>query len=218
MQAALSFYGTAVGKKMVVAVTGLFLFLFLLIHMLGNLQLFAGPEALNHYAAFLHSKPVLVWGFRVLVAGAFALHILATLQLFLQNLGARPVPYRIKRTVEIDYSSRTMIWSGPLVLLFLLYHLLHLTVGSVHPDFSAGDVYRNVVTAFSLWPVAAVYIGANLLLGFHLKHGLWSWFQTLGLAHPRYNRWRNCFAWLLALLLATGNIAMPVAVLAGWVD
>lgn len=217
MPAALKFYSTAVGKKMVVAITGLFIFLFLLIHMLGNLQLFAGPDSINHYAAFLHSKPALVWSFRALVAGAFGLHILATVQLFLQNLGARPVPYRVKRTLEIDYSSRTMIWTGPIVLLFLLYHLLHLTLGNVHQSFIAGDVYHNVVTAFSLWPVAAIYIGANLLLGFHLKHGLWSWFQTLGLAHPRYNRLRNCFAWLFALLLVAGNISMPVAVLSGWV-
>lgn len=217
MRAAIEFYRTAVGKKIVVAITGLVLFLFLLVHMLGNLQLFAGAEQLNAYAAFLHSKPLLIWPLRLIMLVVFLLHLITTVLLFFQNLGARPVAYRVKKTVEIDYSTRTMVWTGPILFLFLLYHLLHLTFGTLHDGFVKAEVHRNVVSGFSVWWVATIYIVANLLLGFHLKHGLWSWFQTLGLAHPRYNRLREYFAWIFALLLAGGNISLPVAVLAGWV-
>ncbi|RME28877.1 MAG: succinate dehydrogenase [Deltaproteobacteria bacterium] len=214
---ALSFYRTAVGKKAVVAVTGIALALFLLVHMLGNLQLFSGPEALNGYARFLHSKPAIVGLVRIVLVVVLVVHVTATLQLFLQNRAARPQGYRMRRYEEVDASSSTMVVTGPLVLAFLAYHLLHFTFGSAHPSFQPGDVYHNVVAGFSNWWVSGTYILANLLLFLHLRHGLWSWFQTLGLAHPRYNHWRRWFAWALSLAIGIGNISMPVAVLAGWV-
>ena len=211
------FYRTAVGKKVVVAATGIVLALFLLVHMLGNLQLFSGPDSLNGYSRFLHSKPVFVAVVRLVIAAAFVLHVTATLQLFFQNRAARPQGYRMRHYEEVDLSSSTMIWTGPLVLAFLVYHLLHFTFGSAHPNFQRGDVYHNVVAGFSNWWVAGTYILANLFVVLHLSHGLWSWFQTLGLAHPRYNHWRKWFAYLVALSIGLGNISMPVAVLAGWV-
>jgi succinate dehydrogenase / fumarate reductase cytochrome b subunit len=213
----LGFYRSMVGKKMVVAITGIILFLWLLVHMLGNLQLWAGPEQLNAYAAFLHSKPLILWIFRSVMIVVFLLHLVTTVLLFFQNLGARPVPYRVKKNVEIEYSARTMIWSGPIIFLFLLYHLMHLTFGNLHHEFT-GNVYRNVVSGFSLWYVSAVYLAAVVLLGLHLKHGLWSWLQTLGLAHPRYNALRDWFAWGGALLLVAGNLSLPLGVLGGLIQ
>jgi succinate dehydrogenase / fumarate reductase, cytochrome b subunit len=211
-------YRTTVGKKFVVAVTGVILFLFVLGHMIGNLQLFAGPETLNAYAAFLQGMGGVLWVIRAVLLLTLGVHVITTLLLFLQNWGSRPVRYRVKKTREVDYSARTMVWTGPIVATFVLYHLLHFTLGTLHHDFIEGDVYHNVVSGFLIWWVAAVYMVANLLLGFHLKHGLWSWFQTLGLAHPKYNTWRNRFALFFAGLIIVGNLSMPVAVLAGLVS
>ena len=111
-----------------------------------------------------------------------------------------------------------MIWSGPIIAAFVLYHLLHFTTGGAHHDFIKGDVYHVVVSGFKIWWVSAVYIVANLLLGFHLKHGLWSWFQTLGMAHPKYNNLRKHFAFFFSGFIIVGNLSMPIAVLAGWVS
>ena len=211
-------YRSSIGKKFVIAVTGIILFLFVLGHMVGNLQLFAGRDVLNSYAAFLQSTGGILWVVRVVMLTVVAIHIFANLQLFFMNLGSRPVGYRVKKTREVSYSARTMIWSGPIILGFVIYHLLHFTTGGAHHDFIKGDVYYVVVSGFKIWWVSAVYIVANLLLGFHLKHGLWSWFQTLGLAHPKYNIWRKRFAVLFSGLIIVGNLSMPIAVLSGWVS
>jgi succinate dehydrogenase / fumarate reductase, cytochrome b subunit len=210
-------YRTTIGKKFVVAVTGVILFLFVLGHMLGNLQIFVGAERLNAYAAFLQSTGEILFAVRTVLLVAFLLHMVAVTQLFFQNMGARPVRYRVKHTREMDYSARTMIYTGPIILAFVAYHLLHFTFGSVHPDFVHGDVYHNVVSGFSIWWVSGIYMVANILLGIHFKHGLWSWFQTLGLAHPKYNHWRSGFATFFAYLIIAGNVSMPLAVLAGWI-
>ena len=218
MTALVAAYKTTVGKKVVVAITGLLLFLFVMIHMIGNLQLYAGPEKLNKYAEFLKSALPLLWTFRIVMFAAVLLHLSTTFLLFCKNANARPVPYKRKKNIEADAFARTMIWSGPIIAAFVVYHLLHFTVGSAHPAFDATDVYRNVVLGFSEPVVAGVYILANAMLAFHLKHGLWSWFQTLGLAHPAYNPWRKHFATGLAGLVLLGNVSMPVAVLAGYVS
>ncbi len=217
MQVIIELYKSTIGKKLLVAITGLMLFLFVLGHMIGNLQLFAGPEKLNAYAAFLQGLGGALWAIRTVLLLIIGIHILANVQLFFQNQGSRPVAYRVKRTLEVTYSARTMVWSGPIIAAFLVYHLLHFTVGSVHPAFVPGEVYQVVVSGFQVWWVSAIYIVANLLLGFHLKHGLWSWFQTLGMSHPKYNACRTGFAFGLSGLIIVGNLSMPVAVLAGWV-
>jgi succinate dehydrogenase / fumarate reductase cytochrome b subunit len=157
----------------------------------------------------------LLWVTRFFLLAAVGLHIWAASSLTLQNRRARPIDYRELRGVELDYAARTMRMSGYLLAVYVIYHLLHLTFGTVHAEFVPTDPYSNVVRAFQALPVAAVYIFANLLLGLHLYHGLWSLFQSLGWSHPSYNPWRRRFAVTFALVVSLGFISVPLAVLAG---
>jgi succinate dehydrogenase / fumarate reductase cytochrome b subunit len=216
---------SAVLKKAIMAVTGIFLFGWIFAHMFGNLKIFFGPESFNHYAEFLREmgSPLippmgLLWVTRFVLLAAVGLHIWAATSLTLQNRRARPIDYRELRGVELDYAARTMRMSGYLLAVYIVYHLMHLTFGSVHADFVPSDPYSNVVSAFQALPVAAVYIFANLLLGLHLYHGLWSLFQSLGWSHPTYNPWRRRFAVAFALAVSAGFISVPLAVLAGIVS
>lgn len=216
-----SFYRSAIGKKAVMAVTGIMLFGFVLMHMAGNLKLFLGPDAINHYGEWLREvgEPALPRGGALLIARAVllmavVLHIDAAVRLTRMNQKARPVDYRKREYEAASYASRTMRWGGVIILLFVLYHLAHFTWGTVHPDFRTGDVYHNIVTGFSVPWVSGIYIAANLALGFHLYHGLWSMFQSLGWNHPRFNHWRRNFAIAFALVVTLGNIALPLAVMA----
>lgn len=211
----MTFYGTSIGKKVVMAATGIVFLGFVVIHLLGNLQIYMGPAKLNAYAAFLHANPGLVWTLRLVLLGAVGLHVLAATQLTLQSWAARPRKYVKQRYQESDYAARTMRWSGPFLGLFIVYHLLHFTTGTAHGSFVPGDVYANVVAGFSVVPISAVYIVAMLSLGFHMYHGLWSLFQTLGANHPKYNHLRRGLAAAVTLVVVCGNISMPVAVLAG---
>ena len=199
------------------AVTGIVLFGFVVGHMLGNLQVYLGPHALNAYAASLRSVPALLWGARLLLLASVALHIWAATSLTLDNRRARPHGYRARRYQEATYASRTMVWSGPILALFVAYHLAHFTFGTAHPSFQPGDVYHNFVTGFQSVPVSLFYIAAMLALGLHLYHGVWSMLQTIGLSHPRYNRFRQAFATLITLAVVAGNISFPLAVLIGFV-
>ena len=212
------FFGSSIGKKVVMAVTGFALFGFVVAHMLGNLQVFLGPAALNDYAEKLRAVPALLWAARIGLLLAALLHVWAAVSLTRMNRAARPVGYREKEHRESTYASRTMRWSGVLLLLFVAYHLMHLTFGNAHPDFVAGDVYHNFVVGFRPALVTAFYVVAMLALGLHLYHGVWSFLQTLGLSHPRYNPLRHAFATLVTVVVVAGNVAMPVAVLAGWID
>jgi succinate dehydrogenase / fumarate reductase cytochrome b subunit len=215
MSAISDLYETTVGKKALMAVTGVVLFAFVVVHLLGNLLIFQGPEKLNGYAVLLRRSGSLLWGARAVLLFSVGVHILAAVQLTVRNWRARPHGYARRRYLEADYAARTMVWSGPIVAAFIGYHVLHLTFGTAHPSFDPADVYGNVVTAFRAWPVALVYIVANALLAFHLYHGLWSMFQSLGLNHPVYNGWRRGAAAGLAVAVGAGNISIPVAVLAG---
>ncbi|NIN72245.1 MAG: succinate dehydrogenase [Gemmatimonadetes bacterium] len=216
-----AFFGSTVGKKMVMAVTGVFLVLFVIGHMIGNLQVYLGPEPLNHYAELLRElgHGGLIWVFRGAMLGAVGLHVWAATALTLGSWAARPTGYRRRQQYqESTYASRTMRWGGPLLLIFIIYHLLHFTTGQAHGDFVVGDVYHNVVTGFGVWWVSGFYILAQLALGLHLYHGVWSMLQTLGLSHASYNRMRTVIALLIALVIAIGNISIPVAVLTGVVS
>lgn len=208
---------STVGKKMVMAVTGIILFGFVIVHMLGNLQVYAGAEAINAYGLFLHSflHGVGIWLVRTVLLIAVLLHIWAMTALTLANRRARGVGYREWKARESTYASRTMRWSGVFLLAFIIFHLLHFTTGDFHPDFIPGDVYHNVVTGFQVLPVSILYILATFALALHLFHGAWSMFQTLGLSHPRYNRLRNGVCVGLAALVVIGNLSFPVAVLTG---
>lgn len=215
--AVMRFWSTSVGKKMVMAVTGIVVFGYVLGHMVGNLQIYAGPERLNAYAAFLHGSPVLLWAVRTILVVAFGLHMLASAQLWLQSRRARPQPYRRQEYLATSYAARTMIIGGPIILLFLLYHLAHLTTGHAHGSFVQGDVYANVVAGFKIWWVSGLYILANVFVGLHLFHGVWSLLQTLGASHPRFDAWRKRGAFAFAMLVSMANVSFPVAVLAGLV-
>lgn len=210
-----SFYTSTVGKKVVMAVTGVILFGFLLGHMAGNLQYFLGPDVLNHYAESLREMPALLWTARIGLLVAAALHIASSISLARIKNYARPSNYVRKQNVGSTYASRTMYWSGPIVLAFLIYHLLHLTFGTVHPNFRELRAYENLVIGFSNPAVAIAYIVSVLLLGMHLYHGLWSMFQTLGAAHPAYTPRLKAFAKVFTVVIVLGFISVPIAVLAG---
>jgi succinate dehydrogenase / fumarate reductase cytochrome b subunit len=214
----IGFYEASIGKKVLMAVTGCILFLFVVGHLLGNLQIYLGREALNAYAHKLRELGPLLWIVRGLLLVSVLVHIVAGVQLWLANRAARPVGYLKRTWVEASFSSRTMILSGPLLAAFVLYHLLHLTWGTVHPDFNHElDVYANVVRGFEQVPASIAYILAMVFLGFHLSHGIWSMFQSVGWNHPRYMPFIQKAAVILAVLIVAGNISIPVAVLAGWV-
>jgi len=228
-------YRTNLFKKFVMAFTGVMLFGFVAGHMAGNLKLYmgaydsgphAGEYAIDVYAEGLRElgAPILahgqaLWIARLGLLAAVALHIWSASQLTVSNYRARPVAYRKEDHLASTYASRTMRWGGVILLLFVIYHLLHLTFGAagVHPDFHAGEVYRNVVAGFSSPLVSGFYVLAQLALGLHLFHGLWSLFQSLGLAGPRFNAFRRQFAAVFAVLITAGNISFPVAVLTGLV-
>jgi succinate dehydrogenase / fumarate reductase cytochrome b subunit len=212
----LRFWQTTVGKKAVMAITGFILFGFVVGHLLGNLQVFEGPQKLNHYAALLKSLPALLWGTRTILFVSVILHIWSSWQLWLLQREARPVGYVKKVNVSSTYASRTMQWSGPIILAFVIWHLLQFTFGTVHPGapFDEHDVYNNVVLGFQVWPVSLFYIIAMVMLCYHLYHGLWSMFQSLGFSHPVYTPMLRGLAKVVAILLAIGYISIPVAVLA----
>ena len=213
------FMDSSVGRKIVMAVTGVVLFGFVTVHMLGNLTSYMGAEAMNHYAEFLHTMVHGggIWVFRAVLLTATVLHIWAALSLTLTNRAARPVGYRVQQHKTATWSSLTMRWSGVILAIFIVFHLLHLTTGTVHPDFIKGDAYHNFVTGFQVPAVSAFYIVAQLCLGLHMWHGVWSFTQTLGWSHPRYNALRRNFATVLTVLVVGVNISYPVAVLTGFI-
>jgi succinate dehydrogenase / fumarate reductase cytochrome b subunit len=219
-------WGTMVGKKVVMAVTGLVLVGFVVAHMLGNLKIFLGAEAIDTYAVFLRTmgEPalpygLLLWVARVILVACVALHITAAVQLTRMNWAARPQGYDTKRSIATTYAARTMRWSGVILVLFIVYHLLHLTAGAV--GFRSGEfrdlsVYGNVVAGFSVWYVALFYVVAMACLCLHLDHGVWSMLQTLGWNNARTTRTLQVLSRAVALVVFVGFISVPVAVLAGW--
>ena len=213
------FWASTVGKKIVMAVTGVILFGFVIAHLLGNLQVFEGPAKLNAYGAFLHSIGEILWPLRVILLISVTLHIVATVQLALRKKRARPIQYSRRQAIASSYASRTMYWSGPIVLAFIIFHLLHLTAGYIHPGaaYIEGDVYHNVVSGFQVWWVSLSYVVAISLLGLHLRHGLWSMFQTLGIHQPKYTAAYKKLALVIALLIVLGYISIPISVLLGLV-
>ena len=219
----LKFYQTTIGKKVIMAISGLVLIGFVLGHLAGNLQIFLeltgkgnGKEALNAYAALLHSMPALLWTARIVLLVSVFAHFWAAISLVKQNRAARPQAYARQATQVTSYAAKTMKYGGFIVLFFIIYHLLHLTLGTVAPDgFTEGKVYENVVSGFSNPAISGFYIVAQLCLGLHLYHGVWSLMQTLGINHENINQGRRKIATLVAGLVTIGNISIPVAVLAG---
>jgi len=218
MQRALTISRSTVGNKAIMAVTGVILFGFVIGHMVGNLQVFGEPEALTRYAATLRKLGALLWLVRAVMLVSLVLHIRAAIVLATRNADAREVDYQHRRRDQVtDYAARTMMWSGPILGMYLLFHILHLTFG-YGSTFDHQNVFNNVVYGFRVWWLSATYIVANLLLGVHLFHGAWSWFQSLGLNHPRYNSLRRAFAIAFAAIITIGNVSIPVAVMTGMVE
>jgi succinate dehydrogenase / fumarate reductase cytochrome b subunit len=222
----LDFYGSAIGKKAVMAVTGIMLLGFVLAHMLGNLHLYQSAEGMNEYGEYLRTigSPILphsgaLWILRAGLILAFILHIHSATTLTLMNRQSRTVGYKGGRDyVAANYAARTMRWSGIIVGFYLIFHLMDLTWGLGGADFTRDEPYQNLVASFQREPVAIVYIIANVLLGLHIYHGAWSLFQSLGWANPRFNHWRRGFAIAFAAIIVIGNVSFPVAVMTGLVE
>lgn len=220
------FYRSAVGKKWVMALTGIMLMGFVFAHAFGNLKVYFGAESFNHYGEFLRELlvPLLprtwaLWLLRFGLIAAFGLHIHSAYSLTRMNQRANAGGYQQKRDWQAaTAASRSMRMTGIVVGLFLVWHLADLTWGTVNPDFVRGDAYRNFVATFERPAVSAIYIVANLALGIHLFHGAWSMFQSLGLNNPRWNSWRRGFAVGFASLVAVVNVMFPISVLTGIVD
>ena len=221
-------YSTAVGKKYVMAISGIAMMGFVLFHMIGNLKMYMGASALDHYAEFLQEllypilpKQVMLWILRGGLVTMLILHLHAAWSLTRLNRHARAVKYQGPRDYQVaKFASRTMRWSGIIVLAYLVWHLLDFTFGTVNAvgtdgTFVRGEVYNNVVRSLDRPLVAAFYVIANILLGIHLFHGSWSIFQSMGWNNPRFNNWRRAFATGFATIVVVGNVSFPIAVIAG---
>jgi len=225
----LDFYGSAIGKKAVMAVTGIMLLGFVLAHMLGNLHMYQSADKMNHYGEYLRTigEPILprsgfLWILRSSLILAFILHIHSAAMLTIMNRQSRDIGYKGGRTyIAANYAARTMRWSGVIVGFFILFHLMDLTWGgrvAATDSFTHGQPYQNLVASFQREPVAIIYIIANVLLGIHIYHGAWSLFQSLGWANPRFNQWRRTFAIGFAAVIVIGNVSFPIAVMTGLVS
>jgi succinate dehydrogenase / fumarate reductase, cytochrome b subunit len=228
------FYSTAVGKKYVMAITGIIGIGFVIAHMIGNLKAYLGVISegdervydIDVYGEFLREllvpifpRTYVLWGLRLVLIAAVILHIHAAYALSVQNRRARSVKYQSARDYQIaNFASRTMRWTGIIVALFILWHLADLTWGWANPDFVRGAAYRNLDASLSRIPVAILYIVANIALGIHLFHGTWSLFQSVGWSNPRFNNWRRYLATGVATIIVVGNVSFPVAVLAGVIE
>ncbi|MCA8947879.1 MAG: succinate dehydrogenase cytochrome b subunit [Planctomycetes bacterium] len=213
---------SSIGGKLTMAVTGLLLFLFLIAHLLGNLQLLAGPDAINDYAHFLKGKPALVWSARLGLLVVFLLHVVTGIRLARENKVARPVPYARPDTIQASWASRSMVLTGLSTLVFVVYHLLHFTVGVTNPGLfdqhtATGhhDVYAMVTDSFAVPGIALAYIAFQVVLFFHLSHGVQSLAQTLGIHHERYTPMIKTASIVLAVLITGGNIFLVLSVLTG---
>ena len=221
-----SFWRSSIGGKVTMAITGLLLFGFVVAHLLGNLQLLAGPEAINSYAKMLHDLGPLLWVARGGLLAVFVLHVVTAIRLSRANKLARPVAYARPDTVQATWASRSMLLSGLSLLVFVVYHLLHFTFGVTNPEHyrlkleAAGghDVYAMVTTSFDVPAIAIAYAAFQVVLFLHLTHGVQSLAQTLGIHHARYTPMIKTLSFLLALAIAGGNAFLALSVLTGIVE
>ena len=217
------FYRSALGKKYVMAITGIMLMGFVFAHMVGNLKMYLGPTEFDHYGHFLREllvpilpRTVALWLLRIGLITAFVLHIHSAYSLTRINAAARTVKYQSKRDyIAANFASRTMRWTGVIFFLFLIWHLFDLTFTGTGYHYVRGHAYDNVALSLTRVWVAAIYIVGNIALGIHLFHGGWSLFQSMGWNNPRFNRWRRNFAAAFAAIVVVGNVSFPIAVLAG---
>lgn len=214
-------FSDSIGRKAVVAVTGLFMVLFVVVHLLGNSTIFAGPDGINVYAAKLHGLGPFVWVFRIFMGAMLCLHVVFAVLLTLENRAANPGKYAVKKMLKTTFAGETMIWTGLLLLAFLVYHLLQFTV-RVTPDIGEaaratrpGDVFSMVWDSFRIPPIALVYVAAMVTLFLHLSHGIQSIFQTIGLNNEKTMPQFGALGKVLSALFLVGYSAIPVLILAG---
>jgi succinate dehydrogenase / fumarate reductase cytochrome b subunit len=224
---AVAIYRTSIGKKALMAVTGLVWIGYLVAHMYGNLKAFQGSEHFNHYAESLRTLGEPIFGYlhlltiaRIGLIVTILIHIWAAWSLFVMAREARPSSYASRRVVQANYASTTMRYGAVVILLFIIYHLSHLTWGiaGVHSDYIRGDAYHNLVVGFTSLPVVIIYLAALVALGAHLFHGTWSMFQTLGLNNGDWDRAWRVLAWLLAVVIPVGFAAVPIAIQLGFIQ
>jgi succinate dehydrogenase / fumarate reductase, cytochrome b subunit len=209
-------WNLAIGKKIVMAVTGLIWVAYLITHVLANLLVFQGPSKINMYSAFLHGTGGALWAARLVLIAALIFHVIAAMQLAGRRYEARPVGYAGGREPQVStWASRSIRWGGAVILLFLVYHLLHFTIGTAHPSFIEGDPYHNVATGFRSLPVVILYLIAMGAVGLHLYHGIWSSGRSLGMSPPSPQPLRRTIALALALVVWLGFTVIPIAVYAG---
>ncbi|MCI5072208.1 succinate dehydrogenase cytochrome b subunit [bacterium] len=218
----LKFYNSSIGKKWIVAITGLAMVGWLLGHMLGNLQIYAGRGAtpedtlINQYAAMLKGNIVLLWAVRIIMLKMIVLHVVCTISLTRHNRAARPVGYQKNTPTKASFASRTMIYGGLFLLLYVIYHLAHFTFGQVHSSLlNHHDLYSSMINSFQVPLIVAIYLAAQIFLGLHLYHGVQSTARTLGLSHPFYLKLVNSLGVFIALLISLGFASIPIAVLSG---
>ena len=224
----LEFYRSAVGKKWVMAVTGIVLIGYLIAHLVGNLKMYLGAEEIDSYGEALRDlgsdlvpRTSLLWTMRLGLLAATLLHIHAAYSLTLTNWKARSGRYRERDYAVASYASRSMRWTGVIVILFVFFNLADLTWGispAASDEYVRGAIYHNMIATFTRLPVAIFYGIANVALGFHLYHATWSLFQSLGWSHPRFNQWRRYAAYLVTGFIVIGNLSFPVAVQLGYFD
>ena len=207
---------TSVGKKAVMAVTGILMVAYLITHVLANLLVFQGPEQINSYSRFLHGTGGALWMARLVLLAALVLHIVAAVQLTARRRAARPVGYAGGREAQVStFASRSIRWGGAFILVFLVYHILHFTLGTVHTAFVEGDPYHNVAAGFARPVVVVFYELAMAAVGLHFYHGIWSSGRSLGLSGPSPRPLRRQLALVLAVIVWAGFAAIPVAVYTG---
>jgi succinate dehydrogenase / fumarate reductase, cytochrome b subunit len=215
----LAFWRSTVGKKAVMAVTGAVWVVYVIAHAAGNLLVYAGPAALNAYAATLQSTLPLLWGTRIVLLLALILHVIAAVQLTRLSRVARPDGYIMREPQASTWGSRSMRWGGLVLILFIVFHILHLTTGTIDPPgvFNRHDVHRNVVAGFQIWWVALLYVGAMVALGLHLLHGVWSAPRTVGLTRPSRTPLTRRAAWIVGIGVWAAFTSIPIAIFAGLV-
>jgi succinate dehydrogenase / fumarate reductase cytochrome b subunit len=229
MNVVAGFFKSSLGKKYIMAITGIGLFIFVVGHLLGNLQIFIGPESINRYGAFLQGMGELLWVARIGLLVTVLLHIWSAVKLSAENKAARPVGYGNYKPTGSSYASRTMLMSGLIIAAFIIYHLLHFTVqtpaingsgtnfAELHDDKQRHDVYRMMIIGFRVWYVSLFYIIGMVLLSLHLSHGVSAMFQSLGLRNRGWQPFLKGFAKFIAIFLLVGYCSIPIAVLLGWV-
>ncbi len=215
MNRLVAIWRSTIGKKIAMAGSGILLVLFLLSHMISNATVLSDPKHLDDYAAFLRSFGPLLWVARLGLLALVGIHVAAAWQLTQMARGARTADYDRREAQVATYAARTMRWGGVLVVVFIVYHILHYTTGTLHPDFREGEVGRNLIVGMQSVPVALFYAVTMLTIGMHLWHGVWSVFQTLGVSHPAWDRTRRGLAVVLAVVIAGGFLLIPLSALLG---